>query len=530
MGDEKRGGGSGGSVDVRTLLMKEMERELQTAKPRSSAIVDKWQEEEDKMYGMAPQDGDDDGDDDEGKEEKKEKEPEDDRPENPVRFVGVIQKALIMCEDHLRVTPSQPGMFYVPPDEAYVHYWSRSTPHHWSAPSNTKTLYELVWMTRAYIEAVVNPTKVNAAACIDRNITEMANQMRQFANTWVITPFTKIDEYQQRRSVFVSMLVFEISKGIQRLMDEGKIKKPQPSLPSNKEGKEEKKKEKEQEKGEDGKPLLGETINANSSKLAKAVDELKDSFDLFNGVQSVVEWIPQCARLFSYVDVCLYMFKRWPVIPVVPAVPNQIHSEAKMSGWFRFKVKHKMPEEFNVAVMSLSCRLALPIGAIDAYKRNVNTAPPSTVNLFESAYKHERMMEMKKAVYFTHTQIIYKDPPLKQHTMRYVRDAVILWTYHHQFHNHVPKVHWITRYFVDANNLREAFTNIESVSDMGQPRLPIIIHIADTYYVHDCVNLYAMRDIEQALWYWTYRVTHVHKSTTADDHLLFERWTKDFLV
>jgi len=453
-------------------------------------------------------------------EEEKEEFDPDREMNDSVNFCVAMAAAHNVFEEHIIGNPTTPlAITTLPTADQYMRYWMRAPSHHWQAgsgkASDNPTIHEMVWLTRAYAHACEEPHIYNVGVCADATIMEMASTMKKIRKEWCTTPLSDYDGYRRTRTLFVSTLVFMISEGIKSLIDRRAI--PASVQLQVEEGKTEIKFE-APPPNIDRDTQLGITIPV--PRLT--TEKLQEDMRAFDASAIVADWLPVCSRVFSYIDACTWLMDHYPVIDLAP-LPDHKTTMMAYRRWTIRQVQNKMPEEFKRGLLACACRLALPIGTMDAYMRNPGAATVSSFGLYQSEYEEEESERFKKLTVDTLSRDHYgrERAPGRE---GFIRDAVILWTYHHGFGVKVSSLDWMKRYFVDSCDLRGSMLRIVTNNENGETRRPMVIQIADSFYVHNNKNLIRTRDIEEALWYWTYLMAKEFNATLADGHDISSRW------
>lgn len=267
---------------------------------------------------------------------------------------------------------------------------------------------------------------------------------------------------------------------------------------------------------------------------------------------TAIELIASCVSVFPFVDSIMALFEKYPIIdpPPIPTTIDTTKSKMTMKAWFEEKVKYQIDEEFDTKRMNVHRSLCMPIGSAMRHARVTDHAVQNPARLYSAEFgrsESERFTEMGRGEksgqrMFTLDWVssIDGDKPTAKYKapvthgedkrVRYMQDAVVLYTYAWHYKSKLEGCgDWLSAYLVTSDNFRTSLARLDRKLANGKPRLPIIVHIADTFYLHDTANMIRIKGgAFDAVWHWTHILKHERKSVLPSGVDVASRWTNMF--
>jgi hypothetical protein len=235
-----------------------------------------------------------------------------------------------------------------------------------------------------------------------------------------------------------------------------------------------------------------------------------------------------CCRTWMHVDLSRELIlKRFPV----DEIKIDMTDKRKFTAWLDEEMSCKPSETMIQSFKQVFYQMVMPLGAELWYQRNKmseDTKSPEAMYTTEVGIAADD--ELRKSVSDKELEDVYKD----SRTNFQVRNALVFALYNYMFSTYLNRP-WREQYCVLECELRRKYTTVIDPLTFGKPRLPMIIQIGPSFYVHHngkCNTIagdaLSSRDIENAIILWAHLVV-----TQFDSKLAFgedaSAWFKLFL-
>ncbi len=396
--------------------------------------------------------------------------------------VGKCKHVIQKCAEHLYNFPGQPilsASSTLITDSECMELWSQHS-EEWN-PSIHDTggdesvicsIAEIVFLTRVHLAVALNPVSHMDLKAVSQisPITVITN-LQMICQQW---PISKTDLSKliadTRRECYTMLTIMNRADILKHMI-----------------GNAEEKKEGKETKGESKKEEI------EGDETYESITIGRKRFDV-----SVLasNFLPYAARVFMNLDLAQGILKMYPIEEIKI---NTEHKE-KFTAWVKEEIAIEQSEGFMSFLRVAYFNMISPLGSDQWQRRQRYHAHDRRVaeELYGTEMSGYDMATARKTIDGVDIVKVYKGEMGEM-----AKNALLYSLYHNRFHMHMRR-EWETEYAALNFNLHRRIVSIHSSRVLGRIRLPIVVQIGSSFYVHHkehcCVGDAA--DMENALILW----------------------------
>jgi hypothetical protein len=243
---------------------------------------------------------------------------------------------------------------------------------------------------------------------------------------------------------------------------------------------------------------------------SKSNNELEKEEEQFRVSAIAADFVSRVSRTFMTLDLSLMVLSRYPVCDL------KVHSsyQTGFTNWVKKEVLLQPSETLLQSFRSTYYNMILPIGGELWYQRNPITGEkkgPESVYYTEVPDKDDLSKATRRKINEMGLDEIYKSEDNRQ-----IRNAMVYALYDYMFSTYLNRK-WGQLFTVLEMDLRNKLSMVEETHTFGHKRLPLVIQIGPSFYVHhngrcNYVAGSEYKSVEDAIVLWVSIVTTEYDS------------------